>query len=169
MLRRHPNYIWDQLGDSRLSASLIVDRQHLPDSVVRAMIQAKSPARVVLTCDASGWAGSPPGRYANELGEVEVLESGRIVVAGQDQLLAGSGNTTEECVAAAVACGAATFRDAIDMACRNPTRLLGLREQRLIAGDLADLVLMRHDRATSGVEVTATIVEGALRFGTLPG
>jgi len=166
-LRRHPNYIWDQLGDARLTASLIVDRQHLPDSVVRSMIRAKSPARIVLTCDASGWAGSPPGRYENELGAVDVLTSGRIVVAGQEQLLAGSGSTTEECVAACVASGGATLRDAIDMASRTPARLLGFRESRLMAGDAADLFLFRHDESASRIEVVATIVQGELRYGTI--
>lgn len=166
-LRRHPNYIWDQLGEPRLTASLIVDRQHLPDSVVCSMIRSKSPARIVLTCDASGWAGSPPGRYENELGAVEVRVGGRIVVAGQDQLLAGSGNTTEECVAATVACGAATLRDAVDMASRNPTRLLGFREQRLMAGDGADLFLFRHDRIAAKIQVVATMVRGEVRFGQL--
>ena len=33
MLRRHPNYLWDQLADDRLWASLIVDGHHLPPAV----------------------------------------------------------------------------------------------------------------------------------------
>src|SRR5205085_2880452 len=144
VLRRHPNYIWEQLGEPRLSASLIVDGQHLPDSVARSMVRAKSVSRTILTCDASGWVGCAPGTYANELGKVDVLENGRIVVAGQNEILAGSGSTTEMCVAHAVGCGAASLRDAIDMACGNPSRLLGLGEQRLMAGDPADLLLFRH-------------------------
>jgi N-acetylglucosamine-6-phosphate deacetylase len=169
VLRRHPNYIWEQLGEARLSASLIVDGWHLPDSVVRAMVEAKSVARSILTCDASGWAGCAPGTYENELGKVEVLKSGRIVVAGQDQLLAGSGSTTEECVAQTVRCGAASLREAVDMACRNPARLLGFREQRLVAGDRADLFLFRHRSAGSQIEVTATLQGGILRFGVIAG
>lgn len=167
ILKRHPNYIWDQLGESRLWASLIVDGQHLPDSVVRAIVRAKSPGQVVLTCDASGWAGCKPGTYENELGKVEVLAGGRIVVAGQNQMLAGSWKTTEMCVAHTVRCGAATLREAIDMACRNPTRLLGFREQRLTAGDAADLFLFRHPTADSEIEVIATLVGGELRFGDI--
>ncbi|HEX7448403.1 MAG TPA: N-acetylglucosamine-6-phosphate deacetylase, partial [Pirellulales bacterium] len=30
LLRRHPNYVWDQLAEDRLMASLIVDGHHLP-------------------------------------------------------------------------------------------------------------------------------------------
>jgi N-acetylglucosamine-6-phosphate deacetylase len=168
VLRRHPNYIWDQLGEPRLSASLIVDGWHLPDSVVRSMVRAKSVARTILTCDASGWAGCAAGRYENELGQVEVLESGRIVVAGQDQLLAGSGSMTEDCVAQVVRCGAASLREAVDMACGNPARLLGFFEPRLMAGERADLFLFRHDWAKSRIEVMATWQGGELRFGAIP-
>jgi N-acetylglucosamine-6-phosphate deacetylase len=167
MLKRHPNYIWDQLGEPRLSASLIVDGWHLPDSVVRGMVQAKSVARSILTCDASGWAGCSPGRYENELGQVEVLEGGRIVVAGQDQLLAGSASTTEECVAQVIRCGAANLREAVQMASGNPARLLGFPEPRLIAGDRADLILFHHRPAESRIEVTATLLGGGLRFGAI--
>lgn len=162
VMRRHPNIIWDQLGEPRLSASLITDGEHLPDSVVRSIVWAKSPARCILTCDASGWAGCAPGVYKNDLAEVEVLAEGRIVVAGQQTLLAGSGATTEQCVSRAVKSGACTWREAIDMACRNPTRLLGLEERRLVAGDPADLFLYRIDEQTHELQVVATFLAGEL-------
>ncbi|MFN0054283.1 MAG: N-acetylglucosamine-6-phosphate deacetylase [Planctomycetales bacterium] len=164
VLPRHPNYIWEQLGESRLTASVIADGQHLPDSVVRSIIRAKSVGNSILTCDASGWAGCPPGVYENELGRVEILPGGRIVVAGQGQLLAGSWSTTEMCVAHAVRCGAASLRDAIDMASRNPARALGFPEQRLMAGDRADLFLFQHRAQEHRIEVVATIVAGVMRY-----
>ncbi|MSR59539.1 MAG: N-acetylglucosamine-6-phosphate deacetylase [Planctomycetaceae bacterium] len=167
VLRRHPNSIWEQLGEPRLAASLIVDGHHLPDSVVRSMVGAKTFAGIILTCDASGWAGCSPGTYENELGKVEVKPGGRIVVAGQDQILAGSGWTTEMCVAQAVSCGSAGLREAIDMASRNPARLLGFREQRLTTGDPADLWVFRHRDAGSPIEVLATILAGETRFCSL--
>lgn len=165
VLRRHPNYIWEQLGEPRLWASVIADGQHLPDSVVRGIVRAKTPAQIVLTCDAAGWAGCLPGSYEDEMGRVEVLPEGRIVVAGQNQLLAGSWKTTEMCVAETVRCGAASLREAIEMACRNPARLLGFREQRLIAGDPADLVIFRHAGTSARLEIVATICAGVVRFG----
>ena len=39
-LRRHPNYLWDQLADDRLVAMLIVDGQHLPPEVVKTFVRA---------------------------------------------------------------------------------------------------------------------------------
>lgn len=168
IIRRHPNYIWEQLGESRLAASIITDGQHLPPSVVRSIVRAKGLSQTIVTCDAAGWAGCAPGVYENELGKVEVLTDGRIVVAGQDQILAGSSAATDACVANVVTFGAGTLRDAIDMACRNPTRLFGDPERRLMAGNPADLILFRHDAARSRLNILATIAAGELRHGRWP-
>lgn len=168
-IRRHPNYIWDQLGDARLTASLISDGHHLPPAVVRSIVRAKGVQGCVITCDASGWAGCAPGRYHTPLGEIEVQPGGRIVVAGQDQLLAGSGATTELCVARAAEFGACSLREAIDMACRNPARLLGFREYRLMAGDSAHLFLFDPPTTPGGnFRIHATIVAGRRVWGELP-
>lgn len=169
IIRRHPNYIWEQLGESRLSASIITDGQHLPDSVIRSIVRAKSVPQTIITCDASGWAGCAPGVYENDLGKVEVLEDGRIVVAGRHErdILAGSGAATDHCVAHAVECGAATLREAIDMTCRNPTRFFGLPEQTLRPGHPADLFVYRLPGAGSRFEVQATIIAGEIRFGKI--
>jgi N-acetylglucosamine-6-phosphate deacetylase len=168
MIRRHPNYIWEQLGEPRLSASIIADGQHLPDSVIRSIVFAKTVRQTILTCDASGWAGCAPGVYENDLGKVEVLADGRIVVAGQREILAGSGSATETCVARAAACGAATLPEAIDMASRNPARYFGLPENGLRAGNAADLFIFQPDPPTGRLNVVATIVAGALRYGSFP-
>ena len=86
----YPNYLWDQMAEDRLTASLIVDGHHLPPEVVKTMVRAKTPARCVLVSDESGLAGLPPGRYASSGCELEILADGRLVIAGQDQLLAGA-------------------------------------------------------------------------------
>ncbi len=63
VIRRHPNYIWDQLADDRLMASLIADGHHLPAAVLKTFIQAEvAGLRRILVSDLSGQAGQPPGR-----------------------------------------------------------------------------------------------------------
>ena len=89
-IRRHPNYIWAQLADDRLWASLICDGHHLPPYVVKTLVRAKTPARCLLASDAVAQAGLAPGRYRGGLGEVEMLRDGRLVVAGQTELMAGA-------------------------------------------------------------------------------
>jgi N-acetylglucosamine-6-phosphate deacetylase len=166
MLRRHPNYIWEQLGDSRLSASVISDGYHLPASVLQTIIRTKGEMSTILTCDAAGLAGCPPGVYHEGSVDVEVLQDGRIVIAGQRQLLAGSSVETDTCVREAVRIGGVSLATAIDMASRNPARLLGFEEVRLRRGSLADLVVFRFDEA-GGMQVQATIGNGELRYGQL--
>jgi len=90
-IRRHPNYIWDQIAADELTCSLIADGHHLPTSVIKSIIRAKSPERCVLVSDITGMGGMPPGKYTSTgLGNVEILENGRLVVPGQSQLLAGA-------------------------------------------------------------------------------
>ncbi|MBI3865471.1 MAG: amidohydrolase family protein [Planctomycetia bacterium] len=170
IIRRHPNYIWEQLGESRLTASIITDGLHLPESVIRSIVRAKSVQQTIITCDASGWAGSPPGVYENDLGKVEVLDDGRIVVAGRQErdILAGSGAATDDCVAFAAKCGAATLREAIDMTCRNPTRFFGMPEQSLRPGHPADLFIYQPAEGGDRLHILVTMIEGTVRFGTVP-
>lgn len=150
-LPRHPNVIWDQLGDDRLAASLIADGIHLSDRVLRSLVRAKSPARCLLTCDASGWAGCQPGTYRNELGTADVLADGRIVISGQTTLLAGSSATTLQCVANVASIGAATLAESIEMAARSPRTLLGLPAAELAAGHRADFLQFDFDTATGRI------------------
>lgn len=167
-LRRHPNYIWEQLGDSRLQASIITDGHHLPPSVVRSIIGAKGVMNTIITCDASGLAGCPPGVYDKEAVPVEVLEDGRLVVAGQRQLLAGSGQETDICVANAVRFAGLSLKEAIQMASRNPARLLGFEEHRLRRGSRADLILFHWDESDPQMEFVTTVSTGTVRYGEIP-
>ena len=167
MIRRHPNYIWEQLGDKRLWASLITDGFHLPPSVVRSMIGAKGLNRIIITCDASGLAGCPPGRYSEGNIDVEILEDGRLVIAGQTQLLAGSGVETDTCVAKAMEFAGLSLQQACDLAGRNPALLMGFEEIRLRRGSRADLMLFHHERPGDPLEITATIAAGELQHGDL--
>ena len=48
----------------------------------RCILRVKTPARTILTCDASSLAGLPPGRYREWDQEFEVLPSGKVVVPG---------------------------------------------------------------------------------------
>jgi len=166
-IRRHPNYIWEQLGDSRLYASIISDGHHLPASVVRSFIQTKSTMRTIITCDASGLAGCPPGVYTLDSGNVEVLEDGNIVIAGQRQLLAGSGSATHSCVANAIEMAGVSLQQAFDMAGQNPSHLLGFEVVRLQRGSRADLVLFHYDGPGSKLDVVRTVSAGVERFNAV--
>lgn len=143
-LRRHPNYLWDQLAEPRLIPSLITDGHHIPASVAKSVLLAKGAEHVIVTCDSSGLAGCPPGEYAAAGGRCEVLDDGRIVVAGQRQFLAGSGAFTEECVAGMRHLTGIDLPTAWNMAHRIPGAIFGIDLPRLAPGHSAEFILFRE-------------------------
>jgi len=140
-IRRHPNYIWDQLAEDRLTASLIVDGHHLPPAVVKSMIRAKTPDRIVLVSDITSMGGMSPGRYKTGLGELEVLPSGKLVPAGQPEILAGASLPIHACVANVIRFADVDLATAIDMASLRPAQLIGLDYRGLEVGAPANLFL----------------------------
>ena len=165
MIHRHHNYIFEQLADARLTASLIVDGHHLPATLVRTFLKVKSPQKTILTCDAAGWAGCPPGIYESKLGRSEILDNGKLVVVGQHELLAGSAQETDTCVANVIEFAGVSLKDAVDMASKNPARLLGREVVRLRRGSLADLMVFRIPTEGKRLAIEATIAAGDLMFG----
>jgi N-acetylglucosamine-6-phosphate deacetylase len=148
LIRRHPNYIWDQLADDRLVASLIVDGHHLPPAVVKSMIRAKGIERVVLVSDITSMGGMPPGRYETGLGALEVLPTGKLVPAGQPDILAGASLPIDVCVANVMRYAGLDLAGAITMASLRPAQLIGLDHAGLEVGAAADLFVFK--RPTSG-------------------
>jgi N-acetylglucosamine-6-phosphate deacetylase len=122
-LPRHDNYVWHQLGEDRLWASFIADGFHLPPRTLKCMLRAKTPERAVLVTDAVGAAGMPTGRYFLGDTEVELTESGRVVLPGTPYL-AGSAADMPTAIANAVALGGVSFVDAVTMASLQPARLM---------------------------------------------
>jgi len=158
VLPRHDNYIWEQLAADELWASIICDGHHLPATVVKCIMRVKTPARAILTCDASSLAGLPPGRHREWDQEFEIRPEGKIVVSGTSYL-AGSWAFTDTCVGNVLKFTDVSLGDALDLACARPRTLLGLPPRRLQAGDPADLVLF--DWQPGGqFAVTSTMVDG---------
>jgi N-acetylglucosamine-6-phosphate deacetylase len=140
MLPRHDNYLWEQLGTDELWASLICDGHHLPAAVVKCMLRVKTPARTILTCDASPLAGLPAGKYRDWDQDFEILPNGKIVVPGTT-FLAGSGAFTDLCVGKVMQMAGVSLAEAIDMASARPRELFGLPPRRLEPGHPAQLML----------------------------
>jgi N-acetylglucosamine-6-phosphate deacetylase len=158
MLPRHENYLWEQLAADELWASVITDGHHLPEAVVRCLLRVKTPARTILTCDASSLAGKPPGRYREWDQEFDILPGGKIIVAGTS-FLAGSGVFTDQCVGNVIRMAGVTLAEAIAMATDRPRQLLGLPITRLEAGHPADLVLFDWEPGQD-FRVKATLIGG---------
>lgn len=156
LLPRHDNVIWEQLAADDLWASIICDGHHLPATVTRCIVRVKTPARTILTCDASSLAGLPPGRYGEWDQTFEVLPEGKVVVPGTSYL-AGSWAFTDLCVGNAVRLAGVSLADAVDMAGARPRELLRLPPRRLQVGMPAELVLFDWEEG-GAVRVRETIV-----------
>lgn len=161
MLPRHDNYFWEQLANDQLWASMIADGHHLPETVMRCILRVKTPGRLILTCDASPLAGSPPGMYPQWENAFEVLPTGKIVVAGTPYL-AGSWAFTDLCVANVLKLGETTLAETLDLASNQPRALLGLPPRRIEVGEAAELILFDWapgvEFALRGVVVADAIV-----------
>jgi len=154
MLRRHPNYLWDQLAEDRLDASLIVDGQHLPPEVVKTFVRAKGAERCILVSDLSGLAGLPPGRYAGQLCDVEILADGRLVLAGQEQLLAGAGFPLGLGIENVQRFADVDLTTALQMAIDHPARLMGWSVPKLAVGArLDDFIRLDIDPKTGRITI----------------
>jgi N-acetylglucosamine-6-phosphate deacetylase len=166
-IRRHPNYIWDQLADDRLTASLIADGHHLPPAVVKSMVRAKTPERIVLVSDVTGMGGMPPGRYQTGLGDLEVLPSGKLVPAGNPDILAGASLPIHVGVANVMRFAGVELATAIRMAGTYPAELIGIGSHSLDEGAAANLVLFDLPTAAQPdrLLVRGTINHGSLAFG----
>lgn len=140
VLPRHPNYIWEQLAEDRLWASVISDGHHLPPAVLKCIVRAKGIERTLITCDASSLAGSKPGKYREWGTDLEVLDSGKVVLAGTP-FLAGSGHFTDRCIGTMIRSAGISLKDAVEMATIRPRQLLGLPVHAIEPGQPADLVL----------------------------
>ncbi len=161
VMRRHPNYIWEQLAEDRLRASFIVDGIHLPGSFLKVALRAKGVERAVLVTDASSPAGCAPGRYRLGEQDVDLTADNRVVLAGQDRL-AGSALKMDRGVENLMRLAELSLADAVRLATVNAARAGRLpgRERGLVAGDRADFVLFDFDAATKSIKVQATYVGG---------
>jgi N-acetylglucosamine-6-phosphate deacetylase len=111
---------------------------------------------------------------------LEILDDGRLVIAGQDQLLAGASLPIGVGVANVMRFAELDLKTAIDMATRQPAELLRATAGGLKPGDPADLVLfdLPNDLvgATSnggggneGLTIRATIAAGQVVHGEISG
>ena len=173
MIRRHPNYIWDQLAEDRLTAGIIADGHHLTPDVVKTFVRAKTPQRCILVSDLSGQAGQPSGRYTSDFCDIEILPGGRLVVAGQTELMAGASEPLGTCVANVMHFAEVDLETAVRMAVHHPAELLGLEPGGLEPGDPADLILFDLVEPSDGncwprLNVCSTLIDGETVSGLLP-
>jgi N-acetylglucosamine-6-phosphate deacetylase len=164
-LPKTENYIWGQLADDRLSASFIYDEIHIPRNFFRAAVLAKGVERSVLVTDAVMPAMCLPGSYRLGEVEVELLDSGKVVMK-DGQRLAGSVLQMDRAIGTVVRSARFSLSEALTMATVNPARggRVAGRKRGLTPGEKADFVLFRWDQMEQSLNISETIVAGQRVF-----
>ena len=158
-LARHPNLLWAQLADDRLSAAFIADGHHLPLDTLKAMLRAKGNERSILVSDAVALAGMPAGLYVTAVGgKVELTADGRIGIPGT-RTLAGAALPLKAGIANVARLPTFSLHEAIRMATANPGRFVGGRGELRVGAD-ADLVQFQWDRAGTEIQIATALVRG---------
>lgn len=158
-LPRHPNLIWAQLADDRLTATFIADGHHLPADTLKAMLRAKGVERSILISDAVAPAGLAPGIYDAAIGgRVELRADGRLNMLDTG-FLAGAGLPLKDGIARSSLSGACALGDAVRMATANPGRFAGNRGL-LRSGASADLVRFMLDAEKQNLQILSVMVKG---------
>jgi N-acetylglucosamine-6-phosphate deacetylase len=158
-LPRHPNLIWTQLAEDRLSATFIADGHHLPDDALTVMLRAKTAQRAILISDLVALAGLPHGEYVTAVGgKVDLHPDGRLNVRGSGYL-AGATATLKDSVAYVPAHTGFSLGDAVSMATANPGRFAGGRGI-LRVGGVADLIRFRWEPGFSTLAIEDVVVAG---------
>jgi N-acetylglucosamine-6-phosphate deacetylase len=153
---RTDEFIAQQLAEDGLSASLIVDRHHLPEEFLRRAIAAKGIERSILITDAVAPAMCAPGPYVLGGVDVELHDDGRVTLCGGTRL-AGSSLRMDQAIANVIARAGVDVEDALRMATSNPARVGNVQR-----ADGADRV--RFELVNGGVEITETDFNGQLVF-----
>lgn len=159
VIRRHPNYIWAQLAEDRLSAGFIADGHHLPADTLVAMLRAKGLDRSFLVSDATALAGMAPGRYTTPVGgEVELSADGRLSYVGTP-MLAGAARSVAVGVAHVANLGPFSPAEAVGLATISPGRFCGGRGQVRV-GAPADLVRFTWAPGEAELSIDTVLVNG---------
>ena len=159
-IQRHPNYIWEQLGADELWASLIVDGHHLPPSVAKSMIRAKTLDRCILVSDAVALAGMEPGTYQFAGKSVELTAERCVRLVGTEYL-AGSAIELARGIENSVQFAGISLKEAVSLATRQPMYLLDAKTQ---VESETNLILFKWNAAAYKINLIATIVGSELVY-----
>ena len=160
LIRRHPNYIWEQLGADQLWASLIVDGHHLPPTVAKSMIRAKTLNRCHLISDAVALAGMEPGIYEFAGKSVE-LTADRCVRLVGTEYLAGSAIELVRGIENSVRFAGISLEEAVSLATLQPMCLLDAKAH---VETKTNLILFAWDASQFKINLIATIVGDELVY-----
>lgn len=168
VMPRHPNYLWEQLAEDRLTASFIVDGIHIGEAFLKVALRAKSLERAVLITDAVMPAQCVAGPYMIGEVEVELLPPGDRVVLRGGTRLAGSALSMHDAIANVMRMTGIKLREAVTLVTTNAARAgrIAGRQRNFSPGERADFV--RFQMREGRLHILDTWVSGKCVFISEP-
>ncbi len=124
--------------EKQIYAQLICDGFHVLRPMVKAAIKMFGADRIVMISDSIRCAKLPDGEY--ESGGLKVILKDNAAKLS-DGTVAGSISSLLDCVKKAVEFGI-DFKDAVNMASKNPAEMLGIKKGEIKEGYDADLLIL---------------------------
>ncbi len=157
VIPRLRNYIWEQMAEDKLHASIITDGFHLPPSVVKVILRAKELKRIILVSDVTDLGGVAPGIYRWGDVKVEVFRDGHLGVAGTEYL-AGAGHLLDHSLAWLMNNTGLPIKEACSLCTVNPRKLFFPEEppRKLNPGSPADITLFNWEKGDPKLSVIET-------------
>ena len=155
---REPGTLGGVLTEDRIYGQIIADGIHTHPAMVKLLVRAKGPGRVILITDAIRAAGLPDGDYHLGSQPVTVRDGVCRIANGS---LAGSTATMDAVLRNVVKFTGLTLPEAIPMATAVPAEAMKLagRKGALTPGADADVILLNKD-----LRVCLTIVGGRVVY-----
>lgn len=125
MIHRHKNPILAGLAFDELTAMIITDRWHLPDSLIKVIVRTKGPEKVIVTSDAAPVAGLKPGNY-QQFGREVVLEQNGLLRCADADYLAGSSANMTTCMDYLATLNLLNEKQLDMVGIHNPAKVLGI-------------------------------------------
>jgi N-acetylglucosamine-6-phosphate deacetylase len=165
ILARHPNYLWSQLAEENLSASIIADGFHLPKEVIKVFKKVKGE-NLLLVSDSVSLAGMPPGDYHSPIGgQVTLTSEGKLHLSSNPKILAGSAMNLRQGVSFLLENHLASIKVAWEMASTRPHQLFDMNFNPFQKGQNADFIVVKAEAGAS-FQVLKTIKNGKVVYST---
>lgn len=146
MQPRTMNFIYEQLADERLTASLIADGFHLPDCFLKVALKVKQD-NAILVSDSTMFAGMASGVYNSHIGgNVLLEENGRLCLKNNSNMLAGAALSILDGINKLLISDIADLGSAWSLASVNPNRITGNSTQYSELTETSDLILFRINK-----------------------
>ena len=126
LIDRHRNPLVNMLACSELTLGFISDGHHLPEPFLRMLANCVPVERLFVVSDSVHFGGLAPGVYDSGFGPVRVDENGRLCLASDANVLAGSAATMMECMNHLASLRIYDESDLLKIGFETPLRLLGL-------------------------------------------